>query len=109
MEVLKARLDYIVFENKQSHYVVGSFSALDTYLHFTGAGNMNDAKEDMEYELEGEFVTHPKFGQQFKIISARFILPTSEKQIIRFLTGDTFPTIGKKTATQIYEALGDDC
>ena len=109
MEVLKARLDYIVFENKQNHYIVGSFSAVDTYLHFTANGTIKDAKEDMEYEIEGEFVTHPKYGEQFKIRSAKLILPTNEKQIIRFLTGEQFPTIGKKTATQIYEALGENC
>ena len=109
MEVIKAKLEFLVFENAQNHYVVASFSNLDTYHIFTAAGTIMEPVEDCDYELTGNFVKHPKYGQQFQIISAIKILPTNEKQIIRFLCSEKFAGIGRKTAQQIYDTLGENC
>lgn len=108
-EILHAKLDFIIFENAQNHYVVASFEELGDYHEFTGAGRIVDPKEETEYELEGEYVTHPKYGSQFRIDRARMILPTKREAVVHFLSGDNFPTIGKKSAETIYEILGDDC
>lgn len=105
--IVKAVLDGIIFQNQQTHYIVGHFSETETYHIFTATGNIIDPQEDQEYELEGEYTIHPKYGKQFKILRANKILPTNEKAIIRFLSGHAFPTIGKKTAQQIYNSLGD--
>ena len=109
MEKLRAKLEYIIFENKQNHYLVGSFSDVETYHIFTASGNVVDPQEDMDYDLEGDYVQHPKYGKQFQITSASKVLPTQEKAIIRFLCSDQFSGIGKKTAQSIYDALGEDC
>ncbi|MBQ0065893.1 MAG: AAA family ATPase, partial [Firmicutes bacterium] len=106
---IKAKLEYIIFENEQNHYVVGSFSQLDTYHIFTGAGIIVDPQEDQDYTLTGEYVKHPRFGEQFQIVSAIKILPTQEKAIIHFLSGNSFPGIGRQTAQNIYNTLGDTC
>lgn len=95
-EILHAKLDFIIFENAQNHYVVASFEELGDYHEFTGAGRIVDPKEETEYELEGEYVTHPKYGSQFRIDRARMILPTKREAVVHFLSGDNFPTIGKK-------------
>lgn len=109
MDSILAKLEYIIFENKDTHYMVGTFAQSDTYHLFTGAGRIVDPSEDQEYELTGQYVRHPKYGTQFKIESAKKILPTHQDQIIHFLSGESFPTIGKKTAEQIYELFGDNC
>lgn len=106
---IKAKLEYIVFVNTQTHYLVGSFSEIDTYHTFTGAGRLADPEEDQSYLLTGQYVVHPRYGNQFQILSASLILPTHKKGIIRFLSSERFPSIGKKTATQIYEELGEQC
>ncbi len=107
--VLQASLDFIIFENASTHYVVGSFSETENYHTFIAAGNMKDPLEDQEYELTGRYIEHPRYGTQFQIQSARKILPRKEYSILHFLTSDTFPTIGKKTAQTIYDVLGEDC
>lgn len=106
---IKAKLTYIIFENKASNYVVGQFFQEDPYSHFTGAGRMKDAKEDTTYILCGQYVTHPKYGQQFQILTSKPQLPTHEKAIVHFLSGPDFSGIGKKLAQDIYDVLGDDC
>lgn len=109
MDNIVAKLEYIIFENKQTHYVVATFAQSDTYNLFTGAGRIVDASEDVEYELTGQYVKHPKYGEQFQIQSAMKVLPTYKDAIVHFLSGEAFPTIGKQTALQIYEMLGDRC
>lgn len=106
---IEARLEFIIFENKSNHYVVAGFSELKTYHHFTAAGRIEDAIEDQEYVLEGEYVNHPKYGEQFRIDVSSKKLPTHSDAIISFLCGENFPTIGKKTAESIYETLGENC
>ena len=63
---IEARLEYIIFENKANHYVVAGFSELKTYHNFTAAGRIEDPIEDQEYVLQGEYVKHPKYGEQFR-------------------------------------------
>ena len=106
---IPAKLQYIIFYNQENHYIVAQFSETKTYHLFTATGTMIDPLEDQEYELNGQYVNHPRYGKQFKIQSAQRLLPKHSQAIIQFLSGSSFPTIGKKTATQIYEALGDDC
>ena len=106
---IEARLEFIIFENKANHYVVAGFSELKTYHHFTAAGRIEDAIEDQEYVLQGEYVNHPKYGEQFRIDISSKKLPSHSDAIISFLCGENFPTIGKKTAESIYEALGENC
>ena len=80
--VLQASLDFIIFENASTHYVVGSFSETENYHTFIAAGNMKDPLEDQEYELTGRYIEHPRYGTQFQIQSARKILPRKEYSIL---------------------------
>ena len=42
MDNVLAKLEYIIFENKETHYVFDSFSQTNTYNLFTGAGRIVD-------------------------------------------------------------------
>ena len=106
---LRAKLKWIVFENKSNHYIVGKFSEVKNGHPFIATGYFLDAQENQTYLLTGTYVEHPKYGQQFKIHTIKKELPKSNEAIIRFLSSDTFPTIGKKTAEAIYDTLGEDC
>lgn len=106
---IEAKLEYIIFENKQNHYIVGVFSELKEHHTFTAAGRLEDALEDQEYILNGDYIVHPKYGEQFRIDLSKKKLPTHKEAIIHFLSGEDFPTIGRKTAEQIYDTFGDTC
>ena len=108
-QTITATLEYIIFENKANHYVVASFSETKTYHMFTATGRMENPQEEQEYELSGRYVTHPKYGSQFQIYSAKLCLPKHKDAIVHFLCSEHFPTIGKKTAQSIYDTLGEDC
>ena len=82
---IEARLEYIIFENKANHYVVAGFSELKTYHNFTAAGRIEDPIEDQEYVLHGEYVKHPKYGEQFRVDMAKKKLPDNSDAINFFV------------------------
>ena len=48
----------------------------------TFTGIFNELKYKTTYKMEGEFVTHSRYGSQFQVSSYELILPTDEEEII---------------------------
>lgn len=63
--------------------------------------------EDEEYEFEGDIETST-YGYQLKASKFRRINETSKEGIVTYLSSELFPGIGKKAATKVFEALGDE-
>lgn len=64
--------------------------------------------EDLPYICYGDWVTHPRYGLQFKAQRMEQQMPQSREAVIKYLSSDLFPGIGKKTAANIVDQLGDD-
>ncbi|PPE05635.1 SF1B family DNA helicase RecD2 [Mesoplasma corruscae] len=60
------------------------------------------------YEITGEFEEHPRYGRSFKVTSFRKAPIHSTKDQINFLSGPSFPGIGKKTAETIVNFFKED-
>ncbi|AXH98933.1 ATP-dependent RecD-like DNA helicase [Sporosarcina sp. PTS2304] len=60
-----------------------------------------------EYKFTGRLVNHPVHGQQFDVQTFAKELPATEAGLIHYLSGDLFPGIGKKTASDIVKTLGN--
>ena len=104
---LKGKFNYQIF--KSDNYGVYIFISHNEYGKVTVTGNFLDIIEGQEYELEGDFIDHPRFGSQFKCANYKIIKPTEKDTAIRFLSSSYFKGIGKKYATTIVEELGDNC
>jgi len=102
-----------IYSNPQNGYVVGLLrvkeSDSEEYINkvVTFTGIFDELKYKTQYKMEGNFVSHNKYGMQFQVDSYELILPTDEEEIIEFLSSDLFP-IGEKTAEKIVERLGKD-
>jgi exodeoxyribonuclease V alpha subunit len=59
------------------------------------------------YVFYGAFKDHPRFGRQYVAEYFRKEMPQTKEGLIYYLSSDLFKGIGKKTAEQIVEALGD--
>ena len=102
-----------IFTNKDNGYMVGLLrvkesdieSKLNKVVTFTGT--FDELKYKATYKMEGQFINHSKYGQQFSVSSYELILPTDEEEIIEFLSSDLFP-IGEKTAEKIVNRHGKD-
>ena len=61
-----------------------------------------------QVSLEGEWVEHARFGQQFNAASLQVVQPTSAAGIERFLASGALPGVGAVTAARIVEMFGTD-
>ncbi|MDU6092372.1 MAG: ATP-dependent RecD-like DNA helicase, partial [Staphylococcus lugdunensis] len=60
------------------------------------------------YTFKGQVVAHPKYGKQLKADTFEKELPQTKDAIITYLSSDLFKGIGKKTAQNIVNTLGEN-
>jgi len=113
MDYIKGIFIQEIYINKDNGYTVGLLrvkeSSKEEFINkvITFTGTFNELKYKSTYKLDGDFVEHPKYGNQFVVTSYELILPEEKDEIIDFLSSDIFP-IGVSTATKIVDKLGND-
>ena len=106
MNELTGVIDEIVFENQDNGYVVAKLKVDKEIV--TIVGNIPYIIEGQNLKLQGQWITHPKFGKQFQVKSCEEILPTSVKGIERYLASGVIPGIGPITAKKIVGRFGEE-
>ncbi|GFH41895.1 ATP-dependent RecD-like DNA helicase [Lactococcus hodotermopsidis] len=96
----------IFFSNPSNFYKVILLEITDTNADFSDDeivvnGIIGDVVEGDSYKFYGELTTHPKYGEQLKISTYEKNVPTSGAGLVKYLSSDHFPGIGKKTAEKI--------
>lgn len=100
-------VDSKVFYNESNHY--GVFRIVSTESNdrpITIVGHFYNLELDSFYEFLGSYVENQRFGMQFNVASFRKLLPIQEEYVVRYLSGASFPGIGKITASIIVEHCG---
>lgn len=102
-----------IYSNSDNGYMVGllrvSSSDEEEYINkvITFTGIFDELKYKTNYKMEGNFVSHNKYGKQFQVESYEMILPTEKEELVEFLSSSLFP-IGEKMALNIVNKLGND-
>lgn len=110
MEKISGYLVSVMFHNESNNYCVAKIKLDDgSEDKVILVGYFPIAKKDDLVIYTGEFITHPKYGKQFKVESYEKVLPTGEEAIIRYLSSSYFLGIGKEKATKIVKSLDSDC
>lgn len=102
-----------IFHNEQNLYTVLRIRVEDTNENYKDkeaviTGYFPKVHEEETYIFYGQMKDHPKFGLQFQAEHFRKELPQTKQGVIAYLSGDLFKGIGKKTAANIVETLGED-
>ncbi len=101
-----------IFHNEKNLYSVVRIRLQETNIEYSEkeavvTGYFPRIHEDETYIFFGEIKEHPRFGTQFHVEHFRKELPQSKQGIIQYLSGDLFKGIGKKTAENIVDTLGE--
>lgn len=102
-----------IYSNSDNGYMVGLLRVSDSdeeeYINkvITFTGIFDELKYKTNYKMEGNFVSHNKYGKQFQVESYEMILPTEKEELVEFLSSSLFP-IGEKMALNIVNKLGND-
>ncbi|MDU2490178.1 MAG: ATP-dependent RecD-like DNA helicase [Clostridium celatum] len=104
MEVLGGLVEAIIFKSEDSGYVVAKITANKEVA--TIVGIMPLIKEGQQIEIRGNWINHKQFGRQFSVEEFKEVLPTSAKEIEKYLSTGIIHGIGPVTAKKIVKAFG---
>lgn len=108
METLNGILERIVFENPDTGFTIGRFSARGHAELVTIVGNLASVNPGESLLLNGEWVNNPKYGLQFQIERAETIQPANIIGIRKYLGSGLIKGIGPKMAARIVGLFGMD-
>ncbi|UCH92420.1 MAG: ATP-dependent RecD-like DNA helicase [Candidatus Aminicenantes bacterium] len=97
-----------IFFSEETGFSVCRVSIQGKRENTTMVGNLFDVNEGDFLQVEGEFVTHPKFGKQIKVHSFQSILPQDRDGIVKYLSSGRIKGIGKKSAEKIVNRFGTE-
>ncbi|SDK84482.1 exodeoxyribonuclease V alpha subunit [Sarcina sp. DSM 11001] len=138
MTAYKGFVSHIVYRNEENSYTVfeltltgsdnGNRAGSDSGTR-TGTGQAGSAEQPDTSELgdvmtcvgypvsisegescvvEGEYTTHPVYGEQLRVRSYRMIAPENAQAMYRYLAAGSIKRIGPAMAARIIKMFGDD-
>ncbi|MCP3898778.1 MAG: ATP-dependent RecD-like DNA helicase, partial [Desulfobacteraceae bacterium] len=108
MITLKGSLKRITYQNHDNFYTVARIEVGKTSDLITIVGHMAGVVEGETLELKGNWVTHQKWGDQFKIESFNVVLPATITGIKSYLGSGIIKGIGKDLASKIVEHFREE-
>lgn len=110
--MIKGTVEAILFQNSDNFYTVLKVDTIETNESFdtmpTVVGFLPNVIEGDVYTFKGQTVEHPRYGKQLKAETFEKELPQTKDAIISYLSSDLFKGIGKKTAQNIVNTLGEN-
>ena len=103
MITIKGTLVRITFRNAENHYTIARLKVHGTKEPIVVVGHMAGVAQGETLSLEGAWVSHVKYGEQFKVESFEVVLPATVGGIKKYLASGIIKGIGKTMADKIVE------
>lgn len=107
MEKICGIVDTIIFASQDNRFTVLKLSPEKLSTQITVTLNGIAPLIGQLLEIEGEWVKHPKFGQQFKATTYKTVAPTEISGIEKFLASGAINGIGPAMAKKIVAEFGE--
>lgn len=108
MEQLTGSVENIIFSSPEGRFCVFRLRPDGQRGLVTVTVQMEPPLQGQQLELKGDWVNHPRFGQQFKAEHMLIAAPTSLEGIERFLASGAIDGVGPVYARRIVEKFGAD-
>lgn len=99
-------VEHIVFRNDENGYTVFNLENDDGEL--TCVGSFNFINEGELLELQGDYVTHSVYGNQFKVVASQLKEPEDLVSIERYLGSGAVKGVGAALAARIVRRFRED-
>jgi len=104
---LKGQIERITYTNEENGYSVVKLKVYGRTDLINAVGNMMAPTPGEILELKGEWSSHPKFGEQFKITHYKTEVPATVYGIQKYLGSGLIKGIGPVMAKRIVAAFGE--
>ena len=108
INTLEGCLERITYFNAENHYTIAKLKTSKTHNMVTIVGTMAAVNPGQTLNVKGTWETHPRYGQQFKIISYEVVLPETTDGIRKYLKSGIIKGIGPSMAKRIVNRFGAD-
>ena len=106
MDTINGYVEHIVFQNGENGYTVLNLTAEQGEI--TCVGVCQGLTQGESISAQGEFVSHPVYGSQFRITSYQVVMPKDSAGMERYLASGAIKGIGAALASRIVKRFGDD-
>ncbi len=106
METIKGFIEHIIYRNTDNGYTVLNLISGENEVTCVGFFKTMDQGETIR--AEGNYTTHPVYGEQFKIERYEIVPPEDETGIERYLGSGAVKGVGAALAARIVKRFGAD-
>ena len=107
LEILQGAISAIVFQNPENGYAVLRLSCEDGQT-ITVVGTIPMPVMGEQLMVTGKWGNHSSYGRQFEAEFLERLLPSTQKDILQYLSSRTIKGVGPKLAARIVQRFGGD-
>jgi len=105
---IEGQIDRITYYNEENNYTVAQMKVHGRSDLLTIVGNIFSVNPGEVLKITGQWHTHPKYGQQFKVLSYESVVPATAKGIERYLGSGLIKGIGPVMSKRLVSKFGVD-
>jgi exodeoxyribonuclease V alpha subunit len=105
--VIEGVLEHVSYFNPETHYTVAGIKTQGVETPVTIVGFMADVSPGEFLKICGNWETHPRYGQQLKIINYEVTLPGTLEGIKKYLESGVIKGIGPSLAGRLVGHFGE--
>ncbi len=103
---LSGQIERITFSNPENGFTIAKVKTSNRRDLVTVVGNLMAPTPGEVLEMKGEWSTHPKFGEQFKVADYKTVVPASVDGIKKYLGSGLIKGLGPVMAERIVAHFG---
>jgi exodeoxyribonuclease V alpha subunit len=103
---LQGQIERIIYTNDETGYTVAKIKAQGRSDLVTVVGNLIAPTPGEIIEMSGEWTDHPRYGEQFKVVHYKSMVPASVYGIEKYLGSGLIKGIGPIMARRIVKKFG---
>ena len=106
LEKIKGYIEHIIYRNTENGYAV--FNLVSDGEEITCVGTLKTLDQGETIEAEGNYTSHPVYGEQFKIERYHIVAPDDAVSMERYLGSGAIKGVGEALAARIVKKFGND-
>ena len=104
---IKGQIERVTYFNEENNYTIAKMKVPGRVELITVVGTLFSVTPGEVLKLSGYWETHPRYGEQFKVISCESVLPATVKGIEKYLGSGMIRGIGPVMAKRLVSKFGD--
>jgi exodeoxyribonuclease V alpha subunit len=105
---LQGQLERITYFNAENHYTIAKVKVQGQKSLVTVVGSLVSVLPGETLRMKGSWDVHPKYGEQFRIVSYESVVPATAKGIERYLGSGLIKGIGPVMAKRLVNKFGEE-